>query len=433
MPRQKSRHVDDPSKVGERLRVARERAGLSQRAIAFEGCSPAYISRIEAGERIPSLQVLRELGRQVGVSAEYLATGGATRTEVETALVEAEIALRLDDLDAADAGFAAHVDSTDPEVRARALEGRGQVAYQRGDAREAVALLEEALAESDASPADRPALADTLARAYAASGELAPAIALLERCVDEYGRRDDPIQYVRFAAILGSALTDTGDFGGAERVLAGALSRGREAADPNTRARLFWSQSRLLAEQGQTAAAERYARRTLETLRATEDTYALGHALEMLAHIEIELGRPAEALELLEEGEPLIRTAGTEAEIAHFRLERARALAALGEAEEAAGLAHDLAGRLRDDQPTAEGRSYLLLGEIFEQLGEDARARELYELAIERLEEQPVGRHLVVAYRRLAESLKRADRRDEALALLERALGAQEAVGRRLT
>ena len=63
MPRQKSTHVDNPAAVGERLKAARERAGLSQRQLSFPGCSPAYISRIESGDRIPSLQLLRELGR----------------------------------------------------------------------------------------------------------------------------------------------------------------------------------------------------------------------------------------------------------------------------------------------------------------------------------------------------------------------------------
>lgn len=431
MPRQKSRHVDDPSKVGERLREARERAGLSQRAIAFEGCSPAYISRIEAGERIPSLQVLRELGRRIGVTPEFLATGGEAQHEAENALVEAEIALRLDDLDAAEAGFVKRSEAGDPAFRSRALEGLGQVAARRGDAREAIRLLEEALSVAGAEPADRPSLADSLARAYASAGELAPAISLLRQCVDAFATREDPVQYVRFAAILGSALTDTGDFTGAEQTLAEALTRGRGAVDPYTRARLYWAQSRLLTTQGNQEGAARYARLTLATLRATEDTYALAHVMEMLAHIQIELGKADEALELLDEGEPLIRTSGTDAEVAHFRLERARALAALGDEEQAGALAHEVAGQLRD-QPTAEGRSYVLLGEIFERLGDEERARELYELAIERLEEQPVGRYLVVAYRRLAESLKRAGRRDEALALLERALGAQEVAGRSL-
>jgi transcriptional regulator with XRE-family HTH domain len=43
--------------------------------LSFPGCSPAYISRIEAGDRIPSLQLLREMGQRLGVSEDYLATG----------------------------------------------------------------------------------------------------------------------------------------------------------------------------------------------------------------------------------------------------------------------------------------------------------------------------------------------------------------------
>ena len=78
MPRQKSQHVDNPKAVGDRLKAAREAAGLSQRQLAFSGCSPAYISRIEAGDRIPSLQLLRELGKRLGVTEDWLATGAPT-------------------------------------------------------------------------------------------------------------------------------------------------------------------------------------------------------------------------------------------------------------------------------------------------------------------------------------------------------------------
>ena len=96
MPRQKSTHVDDPGAVGARLKAARLEAGLSQRQLAFTGCSPAYISRIEAGDRIPSLQLLRELGRRLGVSEDFLATGEETQFQT-LSMLEAEIALRLDD------------------------------------------------------------------------------------------------------------------------------------------------------------------------------------------------------------------------------------------------------------------------------------------------------------------------------------------------
>jgi transcriptional regulator with XRE-family HTH domain len=75
MPRKKSTHIDDPVSVGIRVKEAREKVGLSQRQLAFPGCSSAYISRIEAGMRTPSLQVLQLLGQRLGVTGEYLATG----------------------------------------------------------------------------------------------------------------------------------------------------------------------------------------------------------------------------------------------------------------------------------------------------------------------------------------------------------------------
>ncbi len=62
-------HVDDPHAVGRRLLEARLAAGLSQRALAFPGCSAAYISRLEAGERVPSLQLLRKLAQRLRADA----------------------------------------------------------------------------------------------------------------------------------------------------------------------------------------------------------------------------------------------------------------------------------------------------------------------------------------------------------------------------
>jgi len=73
--RERIPHYDDAVEVGKRLNAARQRAGLSQRELAFPGCSAAYISRIERGERVPSLQVMRELARRIGVTESELAFG----------------------------------------------------------------------------------------------------------------------------------------------------------------------------------------------------------------------------------------------------------------------------------------------------------------------------------------------------------------------
>lgn len=429
MPRLKSTHVDDPQAVGQRLKEARERAGLSQRRLAFPGCSPAYVSRVEAGNRVPSLRILEGLATRLGVTESWLAFGRESSSA--TLLRDAEIALRLDEVDEARRLFSEALDGAEDAVsRSRSLEGFAEIALRSGEPRQAIDLAESALNASGERPEDRPSLAECLARAHAAVGELAPAIAVLERCVERFA--NDPVQFVRFSVLLGAALTDGGNFAEAEFVIGGALARGREIADPYTRARLYWSESRLLQEQGKHEAAEQYARKTLETLRATEDGYAIAHVLQMLAHINIDLGQPGEALDLLREGRPNIDAVGTPLEITQYRIEEARALAALGEHDQAAALAMELTQKLGDAHPVDAGRAYLVLAETLAAAGDRARAGEVYELAIELLENRPPSRYVVTAYKQFAALLKEEGKIEQALEILERALGIQEQVGRRL-
>ena len=48
---------------------------MSQRELSQPGVSYAYISRIEAGVRTPSVKVLRKLAPKLGVSVSWLETG----------------------------------------------------------------------------------------------------------------------------------------------------------------------------------------------------------------------------------------------------------------------------------------------------------------------------------------------------------------------
>jgi len=89
-------HVDDPAAVGRRLRDARIEAGLSQRQLSFPGCSAAYISRLEAGDRVPSLQLLRKLAQKLDADEQYLATGEERIEQMPPEVVEAEVESRLD-------------------------------------------------------------------------------------------------------------------------------------------------------------------------------------------------------------------------------------------------------------------------------------------------------------------------------------------------
>src|SRR4051795_7590100 len=102
MPRSLTTHIDSPAALGTRLRSARETAGLSQRQLAFQGCTAAYISRLEAGARVPSLQMINELAVRLGVSSQWLATGVDATFSEPTDLPAAEVALPTGEVESAD-------------------------------------------------------------------------------------------------------------------------------------------------------------------------------------------------------------------------------------------------------------------------------------------------------------------------------------------
>lgn len=65
----------DAAAIGRRLKCVRQARGLSQRELATDGVSYAYVSRLEAGLRIASLQALIALARRLDTTAERLVFG----------------------------------------------------------------------------------------------------------------------------------------------------------------------------------------------------------------------------------------------------------------------------------------------------------------------------------------------------------------------
>lgn len=426
MPRRPSTHVDDPVAVGQRLRQAREAAGLTQRELSFEGCTAAYVSRIEAGARVPSLQILHEFGRRLGVRPEYLATGSLDSEGLSSELLEAEVALRLGDEDrAAELYEAARTDADSPTALAQAQLGLGRLALRRSEISEGVALLERALGSGALRPGDTSAAANALGRSYVSQNRYDEAFAIFERFLDEARSRGDQFEEVRFALLLANAYIDHGDYGRAHETLGQVIGVARKTADPMFRASLYWSQSRVHLARSEPDRAAEYAQLAIATLKASEQTLAAAGALLLLAFIENDRGNPTAALELVEEGEPIVVAAGETTEAAMFGVERARALSALGETDEAAELLLGIVPRLNAAAPKDAARAYAAVADVFRKQGDTARALELYELAVE---QAPIpDRHVVAALTAMAEIHEEQGNGDMALELLKRALAARTA------
>jgi tetratricopeptide (TPR) repeat protein len=415
-------HVDSPEAVGRRLKESRLKAGLSQRELAFPGCTAVYICRIEQGDRVPSLQVVRELSRRLGVDEDWLATGTA-RFDRGDVLLEADLALRLDQSELAEHLYTQALEAaTRPDERAGALAGLGQIDFHAGRVEDAIERLEEAQQLLDADAIEHAAIAETLGRAYFMRGDQEAAIAVLDHALEVASRGGDEREEARFAVLLANALIDSGDLTAARGLLGKTLSNVGQETDPILQARLYWSQSRLHSTEGNHELAARYARRALAAIEMTEHVAYAARAHHLLAYVELERGNAEEALDLLDRGFPLVlRTADAQMH-GLFRLEKARALAKLDRSEEAASLAMEASRDLQELSKTDAGRAYAVTAEIFEGLGDRARALELYELAVEFLDER-APTYLVDIYSKMAALLEQDGRKDEALELLKRAVG----------
>jgi len=364
--------------LARRLREARERAGLSQRALARGICTAAYVSRLEKGERIPSLQLLRRLASRLGADADELASG-LPSTSYDR-LLDAEVALGLGDTMEAERLFTAALDPDDRTLRARALAGLGEIAYSIGDARGAVALLEEA---AETHPQGAFAVADPLGRAYAQLSDLQAATRVFEAALADAEGRGDSFERLRYAVLLADVLIDASEPQRAADILRAVVDAGDDLDDPLARARFWRSQALLCEERGDRRTADRYSRRALESVSLANHAKYVTRAHKLLARVAVDGPDAERALALLDAMYPAVERTGDAYEIAMLRIEQARVLARLDRRDEATSLAREAAAALHNAQPADAAHGYAAAAEVLTLLGDHGRAEELSRLASE--------------------------------------------------
>jgi transcriptional regulator with XRE-family HTH domain len=268
---------DSPSPLGEtiglRLKRLRLERGLSQRELAAPGVSYAYISRIEAGTRQPSVKALRKLAAKLAITADYLESGSELDPESarELRLSDLELAVRLGDGDGSEAPLvellAEAEAAADTACVFRARIALAAVREDHADLAGAIELLEGAVAEEFANPVEHVDVYSQLGRAYASVGRTQQAVELFERCLDACA--DSSSAEARYAVLLSYALSDVGELGRAEDVVRAALKKTRDTEDPYMRVRLYWSMARLAGVEGKASLALANIRKAIALLETT--------------------------------------------------------------------------------------------------------------------------------------------------------------------
>ncbi len=306
--------------IGQRLKRLRLEHGLSQRELASPGVSYAYISRIEAGTRQPSVKALRRLAAKLGVPAEYLETGSQLdpAEQRELRLADLELAVRLSVSDGVDEQLQALVDEAIlAGDRACILRGRvalASLALESGQFVRAVDLLEAAIEGDPFLPVERFDIYANLGRAYAAAGRPDRAVDLYERCILQVREVEgDSTVDARYATLLSYALSDMGELARAEEVVREALDRVEDSDDPYMRVRLYWSMARLAHAEGEATAALANARKAIALLQATDDSFHLARAHMLAASISLSRTDTDAASKHLDHADQLLGVASVDA------------------------------------------------------------------------------------------------------------------------
>jgi len=407
------------------VRAARLKAGLTQREVAGERFTKAYVSALEHGHLRPSMAGLAYIAERVGTTASELLA--VPRGVASADMLDADLRLAAGHWQSAVDAYVALLDrAPTPEQRAAIQLGQAEAFHRLGRAGQAIAAAADA--ERFYAAAGRPretALARYwLAAGYHRTDNFARAREVLESLLAATADQPDPDPDLRLRALiaLGTVEANAGEHRHAltyleeARALAGML-------DDRRRAAFLYALSYSYREAGDREAAVRTGLQSLGLYRAAEaqaeaDSIANELALAYLAAGNLRRARSyaREALGAFEAAADRWWLATAHATASRIELAAgnlARARARVQQARAAAAASGNEKARI--ESLWTEGR-------IEHAAGDDGRAIELMEQAIALAGDdlgQARWRPLVAE---LADLLAAAGRHDRAFELTRAAL-----------
>jgi transcriptional regulator with XRE-family HTH domain len=416
--------------IGQRLKRLRLERGFSQRDLSSPGVSYAYISRIEAGARTPSVKALRMLAQKLGVTVEYLETGRDLREvdERELRLADAELELRLtDNPTAAEAKLreilAESQAAGDQPALRRARIALGLAAAQRGNHLDAVEALEAALEDGIVEPHARPDVYRALGQSYAALGAADRAVRLFERCLDDVSRNhpENTPAKIWFATLLSYALTDAGEYERARDVIRSALADAERDVDPYTRVRLYWSLARLALVEGRQTEALDNIRQAIALLKATDDEATLARAYLLCAGVETNEGDADAAKHHLKRAKVLLASGATPEDRGMIRIGESRVAYLEADANRAVDRAREAIAILGQFHVGEQGEAVWALARGLALAEDPEAADDAFSRAVDLLSVHGRRHDAARAAADWADMLKKAGRENDAAKAAERA------------
>ena len=410
-------------RIGERIREARHRAGLTQQQLAGERYTKAYVSALETGIARPSMVALSYLSQRLNLPASHF----IDETHPAWTRLEVDMRLAAGEWQAAADGYRALLDDApDDAVRAELLRGLAEASARMDRGRETITAASEAvriyteagrtvdaalarywlaygLYQSDNEPDARSVLIalleqvrgglqvepdfemrllTSLAAVESHTGQAARALAYLEEARGLAADLDDR-RRAAFLFNLAIGYREVGDFEAAIRSGTQGMALYRAAGAIFESARIENDLALAYLATGQVDRARDLAADARHQIEETGDERWLAAVLDTEAQVALAAGQVEEALRLTAAARASASRAGNDYVGLVAMITEARALRAAGrsvDAEERFGEAAQVA---RDSR--VPGRLREVLREWADLRAEHGDHRGAYELSSEAL------------------------------------------------
>ncbi|MDO9457036.1 helix-turn-helix domain-containing protein [Nocardioides sp.] len=419
--------------VGTRIKLARQRAGLTQGEAAGDHMSTAYISRIEAGQRRASADLLVALANRLDCDPEELLAPDedvAAREHFDRLTLEldyAELDLRTGQAEEAltrvDALLAESDVPTSLTVKARFV--RGQALESIGQLTTAIKTFEDLLTLStDALFRIRALLA--LSRCYREEGDLARACEIGERASVLVSAADleGSAEGIQLAVTVAAAHFERGDVNFALRMCERAVESAERLESPMARASAYWNSSIVHQRQGNITDALPLAHKAVVLLEQTHDARSMARLRNQLGLLQLQMDPPQvdESLANLERArvDMEFNDAST-VDLGRNQLGRARCRLLIGDAEEAERLAEDCFQSMRETSLMLSAEALTVLGQIAATRGEVDTAVGRFQRALVVLEGVGADREAAQLWFELANLLREYGAVDQAMEAFRKA------------
>ena len=350
------RSSNSGNRLGERLRQLRVAAGLTQTDLAGDRFSKEYVSQIERGKTRPTRETIEWLAQRLGIDPGFLERGVSAdeRRRVETLLARAEALTEAHEYDQAIDEFenckTAVLATGLPELEVRHLVGEAWARMERDEIKQAIELLNQARGIAEApefSDVDRADILFRLGVCRVQLSSIATAIGLLNEALTLAEQSELPCDLLR-ADILGwrsRCYRRQRDLEAAREDVERALELAQALDDPRKTADVYFQASLVSERMGHWIQARNYAERAKAHYEQLNDERNVGRLLNNLGGLNLQLGKPEQAVEDLKNAYRVLLDKGSEAEaanvvssLAHVHLSTGEFTAAEEEARHALSL-----------------------------------------------------------------------------------------------